>query len=178
MQRIIFLILVCLFLNSSLAIASYGQSSKPREERLEKYRQATGLLHQSYLAKIDSLKKRLSNKIPSYGKGSFYGACPEDTKWAQTIMQKPEVMDEIYAENKSGEKQEEYLAKEIYQLKEGKILFRSGNDIAQYKANPEQGSIIRVSATSKGFRVPATTELTPAGMTLQATSGCIGCHSS
>jgi len=143
-----------------------------------KYRVLTTKLHQQYLDKIQTVKNRLKRKIPPYPLGSFYGACRKDTSWSKSTVMNQETMKQIYAENRTGNDPKKQKAQIAFSINAGKIRFASNNSLLQYKANPEQKSVIRVTSTTNGHRIAATTNLTMQGLSMQETTGCMGCHNS
>jgi len=177
MKRAISMAMVlCLLSFSSGQAISHLQATE-YSERILAYQQAAAKTHPRYLEKIDASKTRLKERIPVYAYGSFYGACPTDTLWAKTIIQNPTVMAEVYAENRVETDLRSPDVQIAFTLKDGEILFEGDVLLAQYKADPMQRSFIRMTDTTAGPRVAATTQLTTQGMALQATAGCTGCHS-
>lgn len=178
MKRTISIVLVLVLLSFSSGHAVPNSSATKYSKRISDYRNAAVSTHPRYLVKIEAVKTRLKNTIPLYTFGSFYGACPNDTLWATNTIQTPAMMAEIYAENHVDKTQDRQPVQVAFTITEGEIFFQGTTQLGSYKANPEQNSVVRVTSTVNGPRIAATTALTPEGMTLQATAGCIGCHSS
>lgn len=177
MKRIISIMLV-LFLFSFSSGHALPHSYTDHNQRLSRYHAATAKTHPHYLAKVEAVKNHQKSRIPVYVFGSFYGACPTDTLWAEAIVRDPAQMTEIYAENRIEKSLSAEPVQVAFSIEEGEILFSGATQLGNYKADPAQHSVIRVAATENGPRVPALTTLNEAGMALQATAGCIGCHSS
>jgi hypothetical protein len=140
-----------------------------------KYHQLTAKTHPRYLAKVEKAKAQLKQQIPYYLHGSFYGACAADTLWAQTMIENPEIMAAIYAENSLPQSPSPALAELTHFAEQGGFPSRA-HFLTSYKADPAQPSIIRLTATVSGPRIAATTQLTAEGLSVQAAKGCVGCH--
>ena len=177
MKRTISMSMILCLLSSSFGYAVSAPNAAVRSKRIVEYQQATARTHPRYLAKIEAIKTRLRQRIPSYVFGSFYGACPTDTLWAKAIVQNPEAMVEIYAENQIERRLDAQPVQIAFSISEGEIFFQDVNTLGRYKADPGQHSVIQMTSTQNGPRVAASTVLTEEGMALQATAGCAGCHS-
>jgi len=176
MFRFLITFLLSMVLLFSVSNTVVGQKySSAQIEAILKYRQLTGRLFTNYQIKIDRLKKSLRNSIDKDFYKSLAGVKPEDTAWAIATVKNQKLMTEIYTENRA-EKRHTVARAHSFRVENGQIIFND-SQLSPFKADPAENSIIKIVATGKGVRIPATTQLTTIGMEIQASQGCTHCHS-